>query len=198
VQFEIVNELLEPQETRLDEALARLKAEMRLPGLIGDMATEIKRTAAGVTSLWDTNAWADTESHGDLLRPLMEETRNALRDHAHLGSPRAERQKAKSIWSPRRNRRGRDHKINPDLLVAVLEVVERIAGRQLSYSRSRIRSAPINAPTSGPPGGAMFDVLLAALDWAYALPSPQRRSASLKAEGVLSAVKRLRRPSGQN
>jgi hypothetical protein len=197
VQFEIVYEPQGAQETRLYQALARLKTEMNLPHSIGDMVTELERIARNVPSLWDNNAWADIESHGDLLWPLIEETKNALRDHAHLKSGRVARQLTKFIWSPRRNRRGRGHEINSDLLVAVLEAVELVAGRRLTFSRKRVRLAALSAPTSGPPEGAMLDVLLAALDWAYALPTPQRRSAPLKAEGVLSAVKRLRRPPGQ-
>jgi hypothetical protein len=104
---------------------------------------------------------------------------------------------AKSIWSARRNRRGRDYDINPDLLWVVLEVVEGIAGRKLSYSHKRSRKAPPGTPDTGPAEGAMLEVLLAALDWAYALPTPQRKTAPLKVEGVLSAVKRLRRGTGQ-
>ncbi len=197
MRFEIVFEPQGPQETRLYQALAHLKTEMNLPPSIGDMVTEIERIARNVPSLWDNNAWADTGSNGDLLWPLIEETKNALRDHVHLKSAREAHQLAKSIWSARRNRRGRDHEINPDLLGAVLEAVERIAGRRLTYSRKRTRRAPIGTPATGAAEGAMFEVLLAALDWAYALPSPQRKSAPLKAEGVLSAIKRLRRPSGQ-
>jgi hypothetical protein len=194
--WEIVK--LGPQECRLWDALERLKREMKLPDHLGDMATEIMRVAGNVTSLWDNNAWSDTEGNGDLLLPFIEETKNALRDHAHLKSAREAGQLAKSIWSARRNRRGRDHEINPDLLVAVVEALERIAGEKLSYSRKRYRRAPLNASASGPPEGAMFDVLLAALDWAYALPTPNRRTAPFKPEGVLSAVKRIPRSGGRN
>jgi hypothetical protein len=162
------------------------------------MAARIMEAAKGVPSLWDNNAWADSERNSALLLPLIEETKSALRDHVHLKSSREARQLAKSIWSPRRNRRGRDYEINPELLWVVLEVVERIAGRKLSYAHKRSRKAAPGTPDTGPPEGVMLEVLLAALDWAYALPTPQRKSSPLKAEGVLSAIKRLRRPSGQN
>src|SRR6516165_5094028 len=152
VKFEII---YEPSE-RLYEALDRFKIELKVPYRIEDMATEIKRTAEGVTSLWDNDRWAD--SNEDLVRSSIVETKNALRDHAHLKSPRAARQLAESIWSPRRNRRGRGHEINPDLLLAVLEVVERIADRKLTYSRKRTRRAPLGVPTSGPAEGTMLDV----------------------------------------
>jgi hypothetical protein len=194
---EIVNKPLESQETRLFEALACLKLEMKLPVSVERMTAHIKRTALGVTSLWDSNAWA-TKLHGDLLRHVIQETKQALRDHAHLRSAREVRQLANSIWSARRNRRGRNHEINPDLVLAVLESLEHIAGRKLTYSRKRSRGAPQGTPDTGPAEGAMLDVLMAALDWAYALPTPQRKSAPLKREGVLSAIKRLRRSQGQN
>jgi hypothetical protein len=192
--FEIV---WEPEEY-LYEALARLKTEINLPGSIRDMAIDIMRTAIGVTSAWDNNAWADTERNSDLLRPIIEETEKALRDHVKLKSAREARQLAKSIWSARRNRRGRDHEIDPDLLRAVLEAVERLAGRRLTYSRKRARRALLGRPTTGPPEGAMLDVVVAALDWAYAFPTAQQKSSLLKVEGVLSAIKRLRRQPGQN
>jgi hypothetical protein len=172
--------------------------QKKLPYRLGDMATVIMRVASNVTSLWDSDAWADTAALGDLGRYVTEETKSALREYVHLKSPREVRQWTKFIWSPRQNRRGRDQEINPDLLRAVLETVERIASRKLSFGRKRMRHSPIGAATSGPPEGAMFDVLLAALDWAYALPTPNRRSAPLKPEGVLSAVKRIRRSGGQN
>jgi hypothetical protein len=198
VPFEIVNEqmeLLELREARLCEALAHLKSKLKLSGCVRDMATEIKRTAKGVSSLWDGNIWA---THGDLLRPFIKDTEEALREHVHLKSARGVRQLANFIWSQRQNRRGRNQEINSDLLLAILQSVEQIAGRKVTYSRKRKRRAPLNAPATGPPEGAMMGVLLAALDWAYALPTPQRRSTPLKAEGVLSAVKRLRPNEGQN
>lgn len=198
MQFEIVYEPSGPQETRLYDALVRLKAELNLPLSVGDMAIEITQTAAGVTSLWDSDAWADTAGNANLLLPFIEETKNALREHAHLKSAREARQLAKSIWSARQNRRGRNHEINADLLLAVLDAVERIAGRKLAYTHKRSRRAPPGTSETGPAEGTMLDVLLAALDWAYALPTPRRRSVPLKAEGVLSAVKRHRRAHGQN
>jgi hypothetical protein len=198
VEIEIEDNLLQPQDTKLHEALTRLEVELNLPHSVPDMAAEIKRTAVGIQSLWVSNAWADAKLWGNLLQPFIEETKNALRDHAHLKSAREERQLAKSIWSARQNRRGRNHEINPGLLLAILESVERIAGQTLSYSRKRTRNAQLGAPTSGPPEGAMLDVLMAALDWAYAFPTPQRKFAPLKREGVLSAIKRLRRSQGQN
>jgi len=197
MQFEIVIEPEMPHESRLYNALARLKIEMNLSPSIGEMAKKIMRAAAGVTSLWENNAWADTTLHGDLLGPYIEDTKNALREHVRLKSARTARQLAKSIWSARRNPRGRDYEINPDLLRTTLETVECMADRRLTYSRKRARRALIGTPATGPAEGAMLDVLLAALDWAYALPTPQRKSAPLKVEGVLSAIKRLRRDTGQ-
>ena len=62
---------LGPEECRLWDALDRLKTEMKLATTLGDMATEIMRVASNVTSLWDNNAWTDTERHGDLLLPYQ-------------------------------------------------------------------------------------------------------------------------------
>jgi hypothetical protein len=197
VPFEIVPDL-KPYDARLHDALTRLKSKLRLSASVTEMAKEIKRHAQGVSSLWDSDAWADIAALGDLGRCVTEETKSALTEYVHLKSAREVRQLTKFIWSPRQKRRGRNQEINTDLLRVVLRVVEHIAGRKLSFGHKRQRLAPIGAPTSGPPEGAMLDVLLAALDWAYALPTPHRRSDPLRAESVLSAIKRLRRQSGQN
>jgi hypothetical protein len=168
---------------------------MKLPGSMWDMASKIMRVAGHVPSLWHPDVlWADVVRDDEHLRPFIEETKDELRKRVHLKSSREARQWADFIWSARENRRGRNQEINLDLLKAVLECVECIAGKPLSYSRKRRRWAPLETATTGPPEGALFDVLLAALDWAYSLPTPQRRSAPLNAEGVLSAIKRLRHP----
>jgi hypothetical protein len=192
VQFEIVYEP-EPHEQKLYDAFDRLKAEQRLPRHAFDMMREVQKAAANVSSLFDTDAWAIAGKQ----MGFVEEARKALKDHVHLKSPREARQLAEFIWSPRKNRRGRNQEINSDLLRSILECIERIAGRELSYKRRRSRRAGPGRPTTGRPEGPMLDVLLAALDWAQTVPNPQATIAPVQAEGVLSAIKRIRRRSGQ-
>lgn len=187
MHFEIV---FEPavNEEKLYAAIERFRAEFSIRADAPDIMREVQGVAASVPSVFETDAWATLGCE----LGLREATARALRDLEYFRSPRKARQEAKSIWSPRQNRRGRNQEIDLQLLSSILTCVEKIANRKFSYKRQRFRRAPVGSATTGPPEGSMLEVLIAAIDWANCVLGPKSDRRPIKAEGVISAIKRMR------
>jgi hypothetical protein len=182
-------------EVRLRIAVRQLRREFGLPRWEDDIAREIMGTVHRLSNLiearpGDVDQLVRQVALGDTLE-LFAELRSSE-------TPRRRGQAVNALLSTRPKWRGRPAKLDPEIVLAFCESVERVVGRKLSYGHPRNRHAPSGTADTGRAEGAMLEVLLAALDWAFAIYRPRHEYLPVKAEAVLTVIKKARHPARQD
>jgi uncharacterized membrane protein YccC len=178
------------EEAQLWQASERLRCKFRLNARADEIVREIQRTVNSLPTL----IRVDPKMLDEAWSALLPETSAALRELPGIKGKRKADQLGRFILSTRKNQRGAPEKHDPEIILAFCASIERVAGRKLSYGRSRDLRAKPGAPMTGPPAGAMLETLCAAVVWAESIFRPGTRVGPVKPEAILTVLRNARRP----